>query len=239
MCHIHRTVVVTPTLFPGTFPPWNSAHPGPKKVTPKTLHHGTPLKTAKCSKHQKLGTYKTQWNTSHTHLERGTCFIILQMGLHDRTAWNAAFTTLNMSCSNLALFRFYRSPWQVPCNLHLQTILTRSYIYICEGMPGIGLPMPIRNGFAYACRKRVWVCLPNPPNGTLDTKGLFWVQFTRRMKWIPMDRYAPNQGLGTCCLEITMERCKTPSKVNKTNSIQCQMSFVLVLKHAVTRAPLQ
>ena len=143
------------------------------------------------------------------------------------------------AAQTLHFFRFYRSSWQVPCNLHLQTILTRSYIYICEGMPGIGLPMPIRNGFAYACRKRVWVCLPNPPNGTLDTKGLFWVQFTRRMKWIPMDRYAPNQGLSTCCLEITMERCKTPSKVNKTNSIQCQMSFVLVLKHAVARGPLQ
>ena len=115
---VHRTVVVTPTLFPGTFPPWNCAHPGRKKVTPKTLHHGTPLKTAKCSKHQKLGTYKTQWNTSHTHLERGTCFIILQMGLHDRTAWNAAFTTLNMSCSNLALFPFLQiimtGPMQPP-----------------------------------------------------------------------------------------------------------------------------
>ena len=61
-----------------------------------------------------------------------------------------------------------------------------------------------------------------------------------------MHRYAPNQCLGTCCLEIAMERCITPSKVNKTNSIQCQMSwedrlnlFVLVLKQAVTRGPLQ
>ena len=44
---LHRTVVVTPTIFPGTSPPWNSAHPVPKKVTPKTLHHGTPVKTAK------------------------------------------------------------------------------------------------------------------------------------------------------------------------------------------------
>ena len=98
---LHRTVVVTPTIFAGTFPPWNSAHPVPKKVTPKTLHHGTPVKTAKCSKHQKLGTYKAQWNRSHTHLERGTFFIKFQMGLHLRTAWNAAFTTLNISCSKL------------------------------------------------------------------------------------------------------------------------------------------
>ena len=66
----------------------------------------------------------------------------------------------------------------------------------------VGFPVPNQNGIVYACRKRAWVCLPNPPNGTLDTKGLFWVQLTRRMKWIPMDRYAPSQGLGTCCLEM-------------------------------------
>ena len=104
---LHRTVVVTPTIFPGTFPPWNSADHVPKKVTPKTFHHGTPVKTAKCSKHQKLGTYKTQWNRSHTHLERGTFLIIFQMGLHLRTAWNAAFTTLNISESKLAFLPDY------------------------------------------------------------------------------------------------------------------------------------
>ena len=97
---LHQTVVVTPTIFPGTFPPWNSAHPVPKEVTPKTLHHGTPVKTAKWPKHQNTGTYKTQWNTSHTHLERGTLFIIIQMGLHHRTAWNAAFTTWKKAAQN-------------------------------------------------------------------------------------------------------------------------------------------
>ena len=55
---IHWTVVVTPTIFPGTFAPWNSAHPGPKKVTPKVLQHGTPFKTAKCSNYRKIGKYK-------------------------------------------------------------------------------------------------------------------------------------------------------------------------------------
>ena len=88
---VHWTVVVTPTIFPGTFAPWNSAHPGPNKVTPKVLQHGTPFKTAKCSNYRNIGKYTTQWNTSHTHLERGTNFIIIQVRLHHRTAWNAAF----------------------------------------------------------------------------------------------------------------------------------------------------
>ena len=129
--YIHWTVVVTPTIFPGTFPPCNSAHPGPIKVTPKVLQHGTPLKTAKYSNHKKTGNYKTHWNTSHTHLERGTYFIIIQVRLHQKTAWNAAFTTLNMSCSNLALFPF------------LQIIMTGRIFLTHFPAHGLSSPRPI------------------------------------------------------------------------------------------------
>ena len=50
---------------------------------------------------QKNREVQTQWNTSHTHLERGTNFIIIQVRLHHRTAWNAAFTTWKKAAQNL------------------------------------------------------------------------------------------------------------------------------------------
>ena len=99
-----------------------------------------------------VSTDGTQWNTSHIQLERGTYFITIQMQLHHRTAWNDASTTttLNMSCSKLAL-----SPDHY-CRSHATSIRKQSLqdpISIFAKACLVGLPVPIHNGIVYACRK--------------------------------------------------------------------------------------
>ena len=68
---------------------------------------------------QKNREVQTQWNTSHTHLERGTNFIIIQVRLHHRTAWNAAFTTWKKAAQNLHFFSDRHVQWnagyKAPC----------------------------------------------------------------------------------------------------------------------------
>ena len=68
---------------------------------------------------QKNREVQTQWNTSHTHLERGTHFIIIQVRLHHRTAWNAAFTTWKKAAQNLNFFPDRHVQWnagyKAPC----------------------------------------------------------------------------------------------------------------------------
>ena len=68
---------------------------------------------------QKKREVQTQWNTSHTHLERGTNFIIIQVRLHHRTAWNAAFTTWKKAAQNLHFFPDRHVQWnagyKAPC----------------------------------------------------------------------------------------------------------------------------
>ena len=68
---------------------------------------------------QKNREVQTQWNTSHTHLERGTNFIIIQVRLHHRTAWNAAFTTWKKAAQNLHFFPDRHVQWnagyKAPC----------------------------------------------------------------------------------------------------------------------------
>ena len=68
---------------------------------------------------QKNREVQTQWNTSHTHLERGTNFIIIQVRLHHRTAWNAAFTTWKKTAQDLHFFPDRHVQWnagyKAPC----------------------------------------------------------------------------------------------------------------------------
>ena len=68
---------------------------------------------------QKNREVQTQWNTSHTHLERGTNFIIIQARLHHRTAWNAAFATWKKAAQNLHFFPDRHVQWnagyKAPC----------------------------------------------------------------------------------------------------------------------------
>ena len=68
---------------------------------------------------QKHREVQTQWNTSHTHLERGTNFIIIQVRLHHRTAWNAAFTTWKKTAQDLHFFPDRHVQWnagyKAPC----------------------------------------------------------------------------------------------------------------------------
>ncbi len=87
-----------------------------------------------------------------------------------------------------------------------------SFVKVCHYtrvLKVVGLPMPIPNGIAQACRKHAWVCacLMRPMERWIR-RVFFWVQFQRIMKWIPMERYVPNQDYSD---EITVERCITPS----------------------------
>ena len=87
--------------LPGHLCPMELRPPRAKKSHTQSSSAWNAVQNRKMFQLQKNREVQTQWNTSHTHLERGTNFIIIQVRLHHRTAWNAAFTTWKKAAQNL------------------------------------------------------------------------------------------------------------------------------------------
>ena len=105
--------------LPGHLCPMELRPPRAKKSHTQSSSAWNAVQNRKMFQLQKNREVQTQWNTSHTHLERGTNFIIIQVRLHHRTAWNAAFTTWKKAAQNLHFFPDRHVQWNAgykePC----------------------------------------------------------------------------------------------------------------------------
>ena len=105
--------------LPGHLCPMELRPPRAKKSHTQSSSAWNTVQNRKMLQLQKHREVQTQWNTSHTHLERGTNFIIIQVRLHHRTAWNAAFTTWQKAAQNLHFFSDRHVQWnagyKAPC----------------------------------------------------------------------------------------------------------------------------
>ena len=105
--------------LPGHLCPMELRPPRAKKSHTQSSSAWNAVQNRKMFQLQKNREVQTQWNTSHTHLERGTNFIIIYVRLHHRTAWNAAFTTWKKAAQNLHFFPDRHVQWnagyKAPC----------------------------------------------------------------------------------------------------------------------------
>ena len=134
--------------------------PRAKKSHTQSSSAWNAVKTAKYSNHKKIGYYKSHWNTSHTHLERGTYFIIsfrcdciIEQHRTPRCFYNIEHELLK-TC---AFFPDHHDRSHAT-SIHKQSLQDRISIFAKACL--VELPAPIHNGIATACRKCTYLIRP-------------------------------------------------------------------------------